>query len=454
MRRQTSSVFTIIVCLSLLWVLRPVVSGQEELPPSAEGVLPSDALWEIDMPEGWNGDLLLYSHGYGGGPQYDVRAASTEPLRRRLLEDGYALAATGYAQTGWAVESALQDQVAILDEFEQRYRRPDHTIAWGQSMGGLVTLGLVQNQPTRFDGGLALCASVGGVVGMLNTSLDGAFVIRTLLAPDEDIPLVRMPDERATNAKVRAILDSAQDDPHGLARIALAAAMAQVALWSRDVPPPADDDYAAQARNQAAAFMFAVMTPRTPLEERAGGNFSWNTGIDYRQQLEASGRLPAVQALYAAAGASLDDDLAALARAPRIAPDAEAVAYMKRNLIPAGRITLPFMTIASPGDNLTSWAHESALREAVEEAGSSALLRQTVVGRGGHCIFSPEEVVAAVRTLAERIDSGTWSDTSPEAMNRRAMDVGRSEPPPFIAATPPPFPRPCTSQGATCLGEP
>jgi poly(3-hydroxybutyrate) depolymerase/alpha-beta hydrolase superfamily lysophospholipase len=365
---------------------------------------------------------------------------------------GYALAASSFAQTGWSVESALQDNVALLAEFTRRYQKPARTIAWGASMGGLVTLGLVQNSPDAFSGGLCLCGSVGGVVGMLNLSLDGAFVLRALLDAGSTVPLVRLADENATNLELRARLNDAAKTPQGLARIALAAAVSQVALWGRTLPEPAPGDYVAEARNQAAAFPMAVLAPRAPLEQLADGNFSWNTGIDYRKQLAASGRTAAVRTLYAAAGLDLDRDLDVLAKAPRIAADYAAVAYMKRNTIPSGKLQRPVLTIASSGDELTTWAHESALREAVRAGGTENMLRQTLVRRGGHCVFSTEELAAAVQTLDDRIRSGFWADTSAPAMNARAKAMGGQDPA-FLDAAPPPFPRPCTSASPRCEGE-
>ncbi len=244
---------------------------------------------QIDIPAGWNGTLSLYRHGYGGGPSYPLRNAVNSAAGKELLARGYALAASSYSQDGWAVESALADQTALLNLFAEHHGKPKRTIAWGESMGGLVTEGLAQTRADRLDGAVCLCGSVGGVVGMLNLSLDGAFAIKTLLAPDSVMALVNLTDERANNALVRKIVDEAQATPQGRARLALAAALGQVALWGRIGPEPRPDDYAAQQVNQYRAMMTALFAPRQPLEQRAGGNFSWNAGVDYRRQVERWG---------------------------------------------------------------------------------------------------------------------------------------------------------------------
>src|SRR5215470_17267963 len=69
------------------------------------GTLPDGATFLIEVPSPWNGTLLLYSHGYVGpgsnNPAHDVG----DPLTRAaLLANGFALAGSSYAHTGWAIQ--------------------------------------------------------------------------------------------------------------------------------------------------------------------------------------------------------------------------------------------------------------------------------------------------------------------------------------------------------------
>jgi len=76
----------------------------------------------VEVPARWNGTLVLYSHGYhpvGFGP--DGIALTNRPpdrseTERRLLEHGYALAASQFQGdgTGYQVKHALHDQIALL----------------------------------------------------------------------------------------------------------------------------------------------------------------------------------------------------------------------------------------------------------------------------------------------------------------------------------------------------
>ena len=81
----------------------------------------------------------------------------------------------------------------------------------------------------------------------------------------------------------------------------LAATLAQLPPWSDPTAPePAADDFAAQAEEIRKTFVMGVFVPRVDQERRAGGIYSWNTGIDYRRQLQQSGRLEFVRHFYAA----------------------------------------------------------------------------------------------------------------------------------------------------------
>src|SRR5215813_14425068 len=104
------------------------------------GTLPDGATYLIEVPSPWNGTLLLYSHGYvtpgSANPARDVGDPGT---RAFLLANGFALAGSSYAHAGWAIQEALLDQIAVLDIFNASFGNPTRTIAWGHSLGGIIT---------------------------------------------------------------------------------------------------------------------------------------------------------------------------------------------------------------------------------------------------------------------------------------------------------------------------
>jgi pimeloyl-ACP methyl ester carboxylesterase len=416
------------------------------------------AAYKIEIPANWNGDLVLYSHGYVAPGQPNPASDAGDPLTGQYLQDqGYALAGSAYTSTGWAVHDALNDQIALLDYFNRTYAKPGRTIAWGHSLGGMITAGLVQRHPERFAGALPMCGVLAGGVAVWNVGLDVGFVFRTLLAPNSGLQLVHITNPTANLQLAEAILAGAQATPQGRARLALAAAVGDLPGWfSPLTPEPAANDFATRETNQFLwnqqvdfPFDFAL---RAELEARAGANPSWNTGVNYRKQLDLSVDRDEVKTLYSAAGLSLDADLATLAAAPRIAADPAAVAYLTQNIVFNGEIDdVPVLTLHTTDDGLVLNQDEQAYASIVDER---QLLRQTFVHRAGHCTFTPAETIAAFNALVREIKDERWSQLEPADLNAAAQALGPRlnvllsgqlevpMPPAYLAFRPTKFPRP------------
>jgi pimeloyl-ACP methyl ester carboxylesterase len=408
--------------------------------------------YKIEVPSPWNGTLVLYSHGYSFSPSAatDVGDAATGAW---LLGHGYALAGSSYATSGWALQQAFQDQIAVLDVFDAKVGHPDRTIAWGHSLGGMITAGLVQLFPNRFTAALPMCGVVAGGQGAWNQGLDSEFALATLQSPGafKLINFTSIGDATANFGAANAALAAAQGTAQGRARIALSAALADLPGWFDPASAePAKTDYAAQEANQflwdsQVDFAFAFFG-RFELESRAGGNFSWNTGVNYRVQLSHSTDFAEVKALYSAAGLDLNKDLDTLNDTPRISADPRAAAYVSKYITYNGDLDMPVLTMHTTGDGLVEVTDENAYARVVKSAGDSSLLRQVFVHRAGHCTFTPAETISAFQTLVHRIDTGRWGDsTNPSAMNSQAAVLGQPfnvAPPSFLRFQPAQFLRP------------
>jgi len=292
---------------------------------------------------------------------------------------------------------------------------------------------LLQTHPDRFAAALPMCGVVAGGVAVWNEGLDGEFVIKTLLAPTSSLQLVHITTGFTNLFLSEQILATAQATPQGRARLALAAAVGDLPGWFTPTSPePAADDFTAQEANQFqwlsqvdGPFLFFL---RAELEARAGGNPSWNTGVNYAKQLGRSVDLAEVQALYSAAGLNLDDDLATLAATPRISADPGAVDYLTQHIIFNGDLSgKPVLTIHTTGDGLVLNSDEQAYRSVVQDAKDSQLLRQAFVHRAGHCTFTPGETVAALHALVSRLDTGKWTSLAdPSNLDAAAAALGPS----------------------------
>jgi pimeloyl-ACP methyl ester carboxylesterase len=426
------------------------------------GTLPDKATYEIQCPAGaWNGTLFLYSHGYVAPESPNPAMDVGDPITGQwLLSHGYALAGSSYATTGWAIQQALPDQVATLNVFDQTYGKPRTTIAWGHSLGGIITAGLIQDYPSLFQAALPMCGVLSGGVATWNTALDAAFAFQQLIDPSIQVVNITDP-ENLTNAETAVM--AAQGTAQGRARLALVAALDDTPGWFTPLSAePAANDYTGQEANQylwdtevTFPFVFAL---RAELEARAGGNVSWNTGVNYFADLAKSADLKEVVALYQDAGLSLTKDLQTLNSAPRISAKPSAVAYLAKYISFNGQISVPVLSMHTTGDGLVVPENEQAYRSVVDRDGNGNLLRQIFVARAGHCAFTPAETITAAQTLLNRLSTGHWDVPGPAGLNSEAASLGSTDnvyitqttptlettptAPAFTSYNPPPYLRP------------
>jgi pimeloyl-ACP methyl ester carboxylesterase len=425
------------------------------------GTLADGATYKIECPGArWNGTLFLYSHGYVvPGSANPAQDAGDRVTAAWLLGHGYALAGSSYATTGWAIQQALPDQIGTLDAFDQAFRTPTRTVAWGHSLGGIITAGLIQRYPGRFSAALPMCGVLSGGVATWNTALDAEFAFQQLIDPSVQTVNITNPTANLTGAIAAAT--AAQQTPQGRARLALTAALGDTPGWFTPLssePPPTD--FAGQESNQFSwetqvdfPFIFAF---RAELEARAGGNPSWNTGVNYSRDLARSADATEVAALYRVAGLSLRRDLRTLERATRVSANASAVGYLVHNIVFTGHLPVPVLAMHTTGDGLVVPENEQAYRSAVDRAGAGRLLRQIFVHRAGHCAFTPAETITAVQALVSRLDTGRWDHSAldPASLNAQAAALGPQynifqvgtavvpAPPAFLRYRPGPYLRP------------
>lgn len=395
------------------------------------GTLTDGATWIADTPARWNGTLLLFSHGFGPTTAAD---APSPAVSQALLNAGYALAGSSYDPNGsmWALDSAERDQFATLSAFRRQVGTPTRVISVGQSMGGLVNARIARDGAGRVDGALGLCGLVAGGVDLGNYQLDAEYTLATFFDPADADDLVNLDDQAdgaALAARLTTAVETAQLTAAGRARIALAAAYLNLADWAPGQLPPARGDFAGQEQQQyawlAQGLLSFIIPARWSVEQSAGGNTSWNKGVDYAGLLHKSAHVKQVEALYRDAGLNLRTDLNRLTRGADVTADPEAVARLKRTSTAGQGLAVPLLDLHTTADQLVPVEQESAFAGRVRAAGDSPLLRQAYVSRQSHCNFTTAEVVAGLHAVEHRLDTRHWGDaTTPAQLQRSAEDLG------------------------------
>jgi pimeloyl-ACP methyl ester carboxylesterase len=131
------------------------------------------AVYRIEVPRNWNGKLVMYAHGYAGtGPELRVTMPS---IRRHLVENGYAWAASSYTRNYYDVRAGVEDTNALANNFKKIaaergriVRSPHKTYIVGHSMGGHIAGAAIEEETrktainkTKYDGAVPMCGVMG-----------------------------------------------------------------------------------------------------------------------------------------------------------------------------------------------------------------------------------------------------------------------------------------------------
>ena len=334
-----------------------------------EGDIGPGAHYVISVPETWNGDLVLYAHGYTA-PIFPVgvppgEEVLVEGMRTIASQGGFAFAYSNYSQTGLGLKDAAlrTDQLANL--FGSLVGKPRRTFLIGASFGGLVALKLVETHPERYAGLLTLCGMIGGV----QPEVDYVSNVRALfdyfypgVLPGNVLKLPANFDLQ--NDLVIPVATAIQTNP------VPALEMSQV---TQTPIPFSNGTQLVQSIIQALVLQAVEL--QDLLNRTHGQSFFDNTRTVY------TGNLPP----------ELLADLNA--HVVRYSEGPAAANLFEKEYGPSGDLRVPLVSLHTSLDPVVPIFHEDLYRSLVEAHGGTANLHQTRVERYGHLNFTAEELV-------------------------------------------------------------
>lgn len=337
--------------------------------------------YHIEIPDKWNRELVLWAHGYvaNAGAQGSRLRVSVPGVgqdgafRKDLIDRGFAWAASSYRCNGYIPGQGLLDTIALNDVFTRVNggKAPQRVYLTGVSMGGHITLLGMQEFPTNFAGGLALCASGPGEMDFL-TSVSAA---------SELISGVTV--AQATREQDVERLTTVLGKPPEYTEKGRQLASIQVQI-SGGPRPFALDGLASRFIDNAST----VAGRGDDVWNRVASNTDVKYHIDDGLGLTDSAINTSVRRK---AG---DTEL----RSSRGAYE-EAIPF-------DGRIERPVLTLHGSGDLYVPISLEQSLRRAVDHAGRSSWLVQRIIRSPGHCNFSASEQADAFDTLVDWARNG------------------------------------------------
>lgn len=332
--------------------------------PCVPGTLPGGALSLICVPTaGWNGQLVVYAHGYvaPGLPLgfYNLTLADGTPLPALVQSLGFAFATTSYRQNGLAILEGVED----IRELVAAFPSPVPTYVTGVSEGGLVATLLAERWPELFRSALAAC----GPIGSFRKQIDSFGDFRVLfdyffpgIIPGSaiDIPLEVMARWQSVYVP-RILADLAANPGRAL----------QLMRVSKAAFDPSDPStIGITTVNMLWYNVFATNDAVAKLGGNPFGNrFKWYFGSNNDLRLNLS-----VQRFTAA-------------------PAARAAL---RAYETSGDLSIPLVTLHTTADEVVPFWHELLYLAKLDRSGRGSFLPIPAF-RYGHCNFTSQEVVTA-----------------------------------------------------------
>lgn len=342
-----------------------------------------NAGYAIEVPEHWNGELVMWAHGFrGNGAELTVDPPSYG-LRERFVEQGYAWAASSYDRNGYDVASGVGSTRALAEEFGSLVGEPERTYLAGVSMGGHVTGRSIEEFPDRYDGALPMC----GVLGdseLFDYFLDFQLAAEALAGvqaypPGPDYATTQLP-------QIYTGLGLAPGDP-AVTTPAGEQLRAATVADSGGERPGAEASFGFWKD-----FLFSLGVPSTdpsPVEGVAldpgvvAGNVDTDYAPDSPVDLDAT-----VQRVDPADPDTRDsDDLTPVARIQ-------------------GEPEVPVLSLHDLGDLFVPFAMEQDYAAEVADNGASELVVQRAIRATGHCEFSAVEAGTAWDDLVTWVEDG------------------------------------------------
>ncbi|ROT32035.1 S9 family peptidase [Micromonospora sp. HM5-17] len=371
------------------------------------------AAFRMEVPLDWNGELVVYAHGYRGrGTTVHVESP---PLREHFVARGFAWAASSYQTNGYDVGQGVRDSHALIAQFARVHGTAAHTVyLTGGSMGGHVTATAIEQFRGSFVGAMPYCGVLDGVK-LFDYFLDATVTAAALARVPLEFPLEPSADFpttfRATVDDIKAALGVDIGRPPNLTPAGR--------KWSDAVERRSGGER--PGFESTFAFWNAIrgLTPYTDLPFL----FALYPGLDGGTAGIADGNLTSNRSTWY----ELDDhvlpsvdeiklNLTAL-RVDRTAQPSSDLSGMPRV---DGDPRIPVLSLHNIGDLFVPFSMEQAYATAVASHGQSQLFVSRAIRANGHCDFTEAELARGFDDLVNWVRTG-HRPTGDAILDRRVV---------------------------------
>lgn len=174
-RAHDSRTFTLPTPLPTTFAAMPAAAGDvvDMSTTSRWAGVHQGSLYHMEVPANWNGKLVMYAHGFRGtGAALTV---SNPSIRRYLIQNGYAWAASSYSKNYYDVRAGVEDTNALALAFtgiaaanSRSLPAPTRIYITGHSMGGHIAAAAIEDETfatarnkVRYHGAVPMCGVTG-----------------------------------------------------------------------------------------------------------------------------------------------------------------------------------------------------------------------------------------------------------------------------------------------------
>lgn len=364
----------------------PVGPGAPSLaPPTSpaskliiDGSTGPGSLYRLARPANWNGDLVIYAHGYTSPSQPVALPPEGDQFIGMFGAQGFAVAFSSFSENGWDVKDGAQRTHQLLGIFTSKFGRPNRVYLGGASMGGLIAIKLAETHSQAYAGVLAACSVAGGTRRLFEYHSH----VRALFD-------VFYPGVLPGNA---ASLPSGTDVTSQIIGPAIAAMTAN--------PTPAL--YIALMNQTPAPFASGAELVQSIVTALAG-----NAG-DLTDDLLTNGKpyFDNRSTIYSSAFLPPPLLQAVNAGVQRFSASPAMLASFDHNYTPSGDLRMPMVMLSNSRDPVAPGFNQVSYLAAVTANAASNLLVQRQVNNYGHCVFTPAEIGAAFTDLVLWVQFG------------------------------------------------
>ncbi len=164
--------------------------------------------YRFEVPDAWNGELVLYAHGFRGTGRF--LTVSNPRIRDHLLAEGYAWGASSYSSNNYVPGIGARDTHKLVGLFKGLVANPSRVYITGHSMGGHVTGLSVEQWPQTYAGAIPMC----GVMGdseLFDFFQDVYLTAETLIG---NTPTIPSPPDYASNGAQAAMAAMSGTGPY------------------------------------------------------------------------------------------------------------------------------------------------------------------------------------------------------------------------------------------------